>query len=122
MNETFQPPRRASRHSRALLFVAATAVALALGTTLSRGARAADEFEVSVAKGQLIVRVKGDWHINPDYPWKLSIGDAKLDRTVFRFDQTTARVDAAPSGKGAVRGGICAGTRCKSFTEEVTIP
>jgi hypothetical protein len=66
--------------------------------------------------------VKGDWHINPDYPWKLSIGDAKLDRTVFRFDQTTARVDGAPSGKGAVRGGICAGTRCKSFTEEVTIP
>jgi hypothetical protein len=97
-------------------------VVAALGAFVARAAWAADEFDVTVGHGQLIVTAKGDWHINPEYPWKLSIGEAKLDRARFQFDEKTARVDGAPSGKGAIRGGVCAGTRCKSFTQEITIP
>jgi hypothetical protein len=97
-------------------------VAVALGAMVPLRANASDEVEVRVERGQLVVRVRGDWHINPDYPWKLSVGDAKFDRTRFVFDEKTARLDAPPSGSGAVRGGVCAGDRCKSFTEAITIP
>jgi hypothetical protein len=115
-------PGLSTPRMRHALGTALATVAFAFGASWSSGAVAADEFDVAVAKGQVVVRVKGDWHINADYPWKLSIGEAKLDRTMFRFDEKSARVDGAPSGKGTVRGGICAGTRCKSFTEEITIP
>ncbi len=33
-------------------------------------AAAEDEFDVKVSGRQVTVTAKGDWHINPDYPWK----------------------------------------------------
>ena len=109
------------RFPRPVLVLLALA-ALVFGITLSLRAHASDEVEVVLEHGQLVVRVRGEWHINPDYPWKLLVGDAKFDRTRFVFDEKTARFDAPPSGTAAVRGGVCAGNRCKSFTESIAIP
>jgi hypothetical protein len=113
---------RLFRRSSFLALGSVAFVAALLVSTLSTAARASDEVDVRVEHGQLIVVVKGAWHINADYPWKLLVGEAKLDRSHFAFDEKTARLDAPPSGKGSLRGAVCAGGKCKSFTEEVVIP
>jgi hypothetical protein len=96
--------------------LALTAVAL------STDARADDEFDVSVAGGKVLVTAKGAWHINKDYPWKLTVGDAKLDKSKFEISEKTASVAGAPKGSGKLKGAVCSGDKCKNFEKEVSIP
>ena len=101
----------------ALSFLVALA---ALSST--RDARAEEEFDVSVAGGKLTVTAKGGWHINKDYPWKLTVGEAKLDKSKFTLAEKTASI-AAPKGAAHLKGAVCHGAdACKPFEKDVTIP
>jgi hypothetical protein len=92
------------------------------GLAASGDARADDEFDVSVAGGKVVVTAKGAWHINKEYPWKLVVGDAKLDKSKFEISEKTASVAGAPKGSGKLKGAVCSGDKCKNFEKDVTIP
>jgi hypothetical protein len=85
-------------------------------------AHAENEFEVSVSKGQVVVTAKGEWHINQEFPWKLVVGDAKLDKTKFSLTEKAATVANAPAGVGKVKGAVCSHDACHTLEKEVTIP
>jgi hypothetical protein len=99
----------------------AALIALA-GFAASGDARADDEFDVNVAGGKVVVTAKGAWHINKDYPWKLVVGDAKLDKSKFEISEKTASVAGAPKGSGKLKGAVCSGDKCKNFEKDVNIP
>jgi len=84
-------------------------------------ASAEPEFDVTVAAGSVVVKAKGTWHINKDYPWKLVVGDVKLDKSRFKLDDATASV-AAPSGAGKLKGGVCNADQCLMISKEISIP
>ena len=85
-------------------------------------AKADNEFEVSVSKGQVVVTAKGDWHINQEFPWKVVVGDTKLDKTKFTLAEKTATITNAPSGEGKVKGAVCSHDSCHTLEKQVTIP
>jgi ABC-type uncharacterized transport system YnjBCD substrate-binding protein len=99
----------------------ATLAIMALATSFASSARASDEFDVSVSKGQITVTAHGGWHINKEYPWKLVVGDAKLDKTKFSLAETTATVSGAPKGSGTLKGAVCSADQCHTFQKDVTI-
>ena len=82
-----------------------------------------DEFDVQVSKGQVTLVTKGDWHINREYPWKLTVGDTKLDKTKFNFTEKTATLSlsGAPKGPAKLKGAVCSGDQCRNFEKDVTI-
>ena len=102
-----------------LLFALPMLVAAA---TVGGPARADDEFDLTVTKGQVTVTAKGDWHINKDYPWKLVVGDTKLDKSKFTLAEKTASVSNAPKGTGKLKGAVCSKDQCHTLEKEVTIP
>lgn len=85
-------------------------------------AHADNEFEVSVSKGQVVVTAKGEWHINQEFPWKLVVGDTKLDKTKFSLTEKAATVTNAPPGAGKVKGAVCSHDACHTLERDVTIP
>lgn len=98
------------------IILAITAFALTLGSL----ACADNEFDVSVANGIVTVTTHPGWHINKEYPWKLTIGDTKLDKSKFRLEEMTAKVDA-PKGAGKLKGAVCSKEQCYTFEKEVSI-
>jgi len=117
-----------------ILGTLATVVTLALSVTLfaaapaaraddSAGAAKVDEgFDLKVAKGEVTVTARGEWHINKEFPWKLVVGDVKLDRSRFELGETTARVHDAPAGKAKLRGAICSKDVCRTLERDVDVP
>jgi len=106
---------------RALVLTVAAILAITACTvTLSSLARADNEFDVSVASGIVTVTTHPGWHINKEYPWRLTIGDAKLDKSKFRLEETSAKVDA-PKGAGKLKGAVCSKEQCYTFEKEVSI-
>jgi hypothetical protein len=89
--------------------------------SLSSPAAADNEFDVAVSKGQLTVTAHSGWHINKDYPWKLVIGEAKLDKSSFRLAESTATISGAPKGAGTLKGAVCSADQCHTFQKDVTI-
>ena len=100
-----------------IVLVAAVLAFAAIG----RPASAETEFEVSVAAGQITVTAHPGWHINKDYPWKLTVGDTKLDKSKFNLAETTATLAGAPKGSGTLKGAVCSADQCHSFQKELTI-
>lgn len=85
-------------------------------------ARAEEGFDLKVTPGQILVTPKPGWHINLAYPWKLTVGDTRLDKSKFRLAETAASVDA-PKGDGKLKGAVCQGDKqCKMFEQAVSIP
>src|SRR5262245_42916910 len=108
------------RYSKILASLGACAIAL---SALAGGiARADDEFDVAINGGSVTVTSKGAWHVNKNYPWKLTAGSTKLDKGKFSFTETSAMLEGAPKGPATLRGGICSGDRCKNFEKVITIP
>ena len=101
--------------------VRSAAVAFFAAVTLTGTALADEEFDVSVSGDKVVVTAKGGWHINKEYPWKLVIGDKKLEKSQFTLSETKATV-TAPKGTGKLKGGICSGDQCRMFQKSVTIP
>jgi hypothetical protein len=89
--------------------------------SLSSPALADNEFDVAVVKGELTVTAHSGWHINKEYPWKLIVGDAKLDKSRFRLAESTAVVSGAPKGAGMLKGAVCSADQCHTFQKDVTI-
>jgi hypothetical protein len=99
--------------------------ALVLGAVafVPRARATTDEgFDLSVSKGQVTVTAAEGWHINAEYPWKLVVGDTKLDKSRFALNEKTAVVTGAPPGTGTLRGGVCAAGKCRTLALQVTIP
>jgi hypothetical protein len=67
------------------------------------------------------VTARESWHINQDYPWKLVIGDVKLDKSKFALTEKTATVADAPKGTGKLKGAVCSKDVCKTVEKEITI-
>ena len=94
----------------------------ALVTTFGTSAQAdEDGFDLTVDKGQVTVTAREQWHINQDFPWKLVIGDVKVDKSKFSLSEKTATVSDAPKGTGKLRGAVCSKDACKMLEREVTI-
>jgi hypothetical protein len=66
-------------------------LALAI-TTLSATALADDTHDTAVTPKTVTVSAKPGWHVNKDFPWKLTIGDKKLDKTHFALTETSVVV------------------------------
>ena len=88
--------------------------------TPSRPALADEEFDVTVVGGKVTVVTKGPWHINKEYPWKITVGDQKLDKSKFALDEKSASV-TAPKGTAKLKGAVCSGPTCKPFEKDVTV-
>ena len=101
---------------------AALAVVVSTAFVHAKDEHDSDEFEVKVAKGQVTVVAKGDWHINQEFPWKLTVGDTKLDKTKFTLTEKDATVTNAPAGAGKVKGAVCSHDSCHMLEREVVIP
>jgi hypothetical protein len=100
------------------------AIALMLSTPLvhAKDEHDTDEFEVRVSKGQVTVVAKGEWHINQEFPWKLTVGDTKLDKSKFTLTEKNATVSDAPAGAGKLKGAVCSHDSCHTLEREVTVP
>jgi hypothetical protein len=94
---------------------------LVVASLSARDARAEEEFDVSVAGNKITVVTKGSWHINLAYPWKLTVGDTKIDKTKFSMSDKSASLADAPKGTGTLKGGVCSGNECKTFEKQVTL-
>jgi hypothetical protein len=112
---------------RATLMFAISAV-VALASTVDSSARAENEFDVAVSKGQVVVTAKSGWHINKDYPWKLIVkdpkaekGETKLTKEKFTLEEKKASVSGAPAGDAKLKGAVCSEDQCHSFEKDVTI-
>ena len=102
--------------------VFAALVLLAGATATSAPAQAEDEFDVTVSKGQVVVVAKGDWHINQEFPWKVVVGDTKLDKTKFTLTEKNATVANVPSGEGKVKGAVCSHDSCHTLEKSIVVP
>jgi hypothetical protein len=94
---------------------------VALVTTIDTTACADNEFSVSVAGGQVTVTAKSGWHINKEYPWKITVGDTKITKDKFALAETTAVVSGVPSGAGKLKGAVCSADQCHSFEADVSV-
>jgi hypothetical protein len=100
--------------------LAATAVFM-LVTGFGSSARAENEFDLKISKDQITVTAHSGWHINKEYPWKLVVGETKLDKAKFNLAETTATLSGAPKGSGKLKGAVCSADQCHTFEKEVTI-
>jgi len=110
----------------AFLGVVAIGAASVLSVTLASDARAEERiteehFDLSLTPGTVTLTAKGEFHINQDYPWKLIVGDVKLDKTKFVLSEKTASITGAPKGKGTLKGAVCSKDQCHKVEKEVTI-
>jgi len=98
-------------------------LAFLFATTLVVPARAdGDEgFDLKVDKGQVTVTAWDSWHINQEYPWKLLMGDVKVEKAKFVLTEKTATLADAPKGTGKLRGAVCSKDVCKMVEKEVTV-
>jgi hypothetical protein len=106
---------------RASLLRASALTALLVASLAPASARADEEFDVKVTPGHIEVKAKGSWHINADYPWKLTAGEKKIGKDAFKLSKTEASIDA-PKGPVTVRGGVCSGEQCRMFEKKLDVP
>ena len=107
---------------RYALSVLSSMLVVAASLSSSGVAHAEEGFDLTITPGKVSVTPKTGWHINLAYPWKLTIGDTKLDKTKFKLTETSASVEA-PKGAGKLKGAVCQGdSQCKMFEQAVSIP
>lgn len=82
---------------------------------------AANEYDVSVSGSTVTVKAKGPWHINKDYPWKLTVGDVKVGKDRFKLEEGVASVSGVPKGAGKLKGGVCNKEQCVLIAVDVKI-
>ncbi len=104
------------------LLGAISVLGIAAAMTLSAVALADDPFDLKISPGKVEIDTKSGWHINKDYPWKLTAGDLKLDKSKFTLTETSAVVSGAPKGTAKLKGAVCSGEKCQPFEKDVTVP
>jgi hypothetical protein len=95
---------------------------LAALLAVAPGAHAEEEFELRVSHGKVVVEARDGWHINLEYPWKLVMGDTKLDKSKFTLTERAAEIHDVPAGQGRLRGAVCSHDTCHTLDREVRIP
>ncbi len=101
-----------------LVLLFSVLMALAAG----RAALAEEEFDLKIAKGEVLVVTKGHWHVNKDYPWKVIVeGGQAFDKSHFILTETSAQITGVPHGSARLKGAVCNGPQCMPFTKEITI-
>jgi hypothetical protein len=89
---------------------------------LSAHPAAADEqFDLTVAKGEIDLVTKGNWHVNKDYPWKVDAGGSIFDKSKFVFTETSVKVSGVPHGAAKLKGAVCNGPQCMPFSKEIDV-
>jgi hypothetical protein len=106
----------------------AAALAIAAASAFLPGPRYAradgDQFDISVASGGTVtVTAHSGWHINQGFPWKVTAGSTKIDKSAFSFADTTATVAGVPPGDATVHGAVCASddSACQPFHKKITV-
>jgi hypothetical protein len=81
------------------------------------------QYEVKGSKGAIEVVTKGDWHVNKDFPWKVTQGDKVVaDKSKVSFAEKSAKVSGLPAGLVHVKGAVCLGTsQCVPFEKDVKV-
>ena len=94
-----------------------TALALTTGIALAAG-----EYEVKAAKGEVTVVPKGAFHVNLEYPWKVTAGGKTFDKSKFALTKESAKITGLPAGPAHLKGAVCEGTdKCVPFEADVTV-
>lgn len=101
--------------------LASAAIAVLVAGTVAVTAHAQQNFDVTVKNHQVTVTAHSGWHINQAYPWRLIIGNVKLDKSHFTLQKETASVKGAPDGSGKIRGAVCSPSNCMPFSYNVVI-
>lgn len=107
--------------SRALLTRLVSLLSATAALTLAGLAAAEPEYDVAVAGTTIEVKAKTGWHINKDYPWKLVMGDTKLDKTKFTLADQAATI-TVPKGTYKLKGGVCSEGQCLMIDKTITVP
>ena len=80
-------------------------------------------FDASATAGTITVVAHAGYHINKDYPWKVTVGDKKVGKDGFKFDGPKAVASGLPKGHAVLKGAVCKGTEensseCLPFSKE----
>lgn len=96
-------------------------VALAATAFTAQLAAAEEEFDLTVANGEIALVTKGHWHVNKDYPWKVDAAGTTFDKSKFLFTETSAKLSGVPHGTAKLKGAVCNGPQCMPFSKEITV-
>ncbi|MGO8994747.1 MAG: hypothetical protein ACLQVI_15635 [Polyangiaceae bacterium] len=119
-----QPSR--SLRTRVVSLLAATAGAL-LSLSVPTVALADDAgFDASASAGTIKVVAHAGFHINKEYPWKVTVGDKKVGKDGFKFEGANAVVSGLPKGHAVLKGAVCKGpegnsSECLPFSKELDL-
>lgn len=103
------------------LGILSSIVALAAGVLIARPVAADEQFDLTVAKGEIDLVTKGSWHVNKDYPWKVDAGGTTFDKSKFLFTETSAKLSGVPHGTAKLKGAVCNGPQCMPFSKEIVV-
>ena len=83
-------------------------------------------FDASSSAGTITVTARAGYHINKEYPWKVSVGDKKVAKDGFKFDGPKATVGGLPKGHAVLKGAVCKGpegnsSECLPFSKEIDL-
>jgi len=89
----------------------------------TRDAHAETSYVVKVTGTTITVTPRAGWHINEEFPWKLTApGRPPVDRSKFTFTEVEAVLRDAPTGVGTLKGAVCSADKCEPFAVQVTVP
>lgn len=101
--------------------IVSAVLALAATASLAQLAAAEEEFDLTVANGEIALVTKGHWHVNKDYPWKVDAGGTTFDKSKFLFTETSAKLTGVPHGTAKLKGAVCNGPQCMPFSKEINV-
>ncbi len=83
-------------------------------------------FDAAGAPGTITITARAGFHINKEFPWKVTVGDKKVAKDGFKFDGAKASVSGLPKGHAVLKGAVCKGpegnsSECLPFTKELDI-
>lgn len=96
-------------------------IALAAAVMSAAPAAADEQFDLTVAKGEIDLVTKGNWHVNKDYPWKVDAAGTTFDKSKFLFTETSVKLSGVPHGTAKLKGAVCNGPQCMPFSKEIVV-
>jgi hypothetical protein len=102
--------------------------AVAAFATLVSPAFADDNFDLTVSKGQVVVKPHAGWHINLEYGWAVHAPNEKGEKgpkepnAKVALDKTVATITQVTPGKHFIRGAVCSESNCAPFVKDVMVP
>ncbi len=81
------------------------------------------QFDVKGGKGSIEVATKGNWHVNQEFPWKVTAdGKTVADKSKVSFAEKSAKITGLPAGTLHLKGAVCLGKeQCVPFEKDVKV-